>query len=159
MELENKIVRAWNSFFERNGIDAVAYRVKQHKYTSQIVDILVDSRLRKYYLAIEAKSISVARGQKSIYFTQHFSVDRDGRHQIERISEFLSRSGRRGFLAVELRMGRGKHNELFIIKWRDIQKRYEEGKGFRVDEIMRYPKFGKVSGEYEISDDVIRALR
>jgi len=62
---------------------------------------------------IECKSISMDKGAGALYFSQHFTTDKQGIHQIERISEFLLKSGRRGYLAVKLRMGVGKSRQAF----------------------------------------------
>ena len=100
-DFEWALAAALNSFFEREGVQAIAYRLKQSRFASQLVDILVDSRNPEYYLAIECKSLD-ARKTKSLYFKQHFS-SAAGNHQLERETEFIIRSGRKGILAVELR--------------------------------------------------------
>ena len=107
--------RALNSFFEREGIHAIAYRLKQSRFASQLVDILVDSRNPEYYLAIECKSID-ARKTKSLYFKQHFSLAA-GNHQLARETEFIIRSGRKGILAVELRHGVGTARTAHLVPW------------------------------------------
>jgi len=76
-------------------------------------------------LGIECKSISVEKGASALYFKQHFIVDKKGKHQVERISEFLRQTGRRGFLAVELRMGGGQSKQTYLIPWDIVKKRYQ----------------------------------
>lgn len=144
-KFENEIVRSFNNFFEQNKIDAIAYRIKQHRFSSQVLDVLVDSLHDGYYLGIECKSIATKTG--SLYFTQHFGLD-----QIERIDEFLRRSGRKGLLAVELRYGKGLPVRAHIIKWADLKKRYlaAGGVGFTVEEILRFPQIKRVSRSYVI---------
>jgi hypothetical protein len=117
--------------------------------------VLVDSRHWKYYLALEMKSISVAKGAKSLYFTQHFSKS-NGAHQIERISKFLRRSGRIGFLVVELRRGVGHPTVAHMIKWRDVEGRFHDGKpGFSIDDISRYPEITQNGGSYIFNSKVL----
>lgn len=41
----------------------------------------------------------------------HFTVDKKGVHQIDRISDFLKKTGIKGFLVVELRMSIGKERQ------------------------------------------------
>ena len=105
-DFEWALVNSLNSFFEKDGIAAIAYRLKQSRFSAQFMDILVDSKIPEYYLAIECKSLD-ARKTKSLYFKQHFSLAA-GSHQMTRETEFITRSGRQGILAVELRYGAGK---------------------------------------------------
>ena len=105
-DFEWALVSALNSFFEKDGIAAIAYRLKQSRFSGQFMDILVDSKIPEYYLAIECKSLD-ARKTKSLYFKQHFSLAA-GAHQMKRETDFITRSGRQGILAVELRYGAGK---------------------------------------------------
>jgi len=63
---------------------------------------------------------------QALYFKQHFTIDKKGVHQIERISEFLRQTGRRGFLAVELRMGGGHSKQAYLIHWAVVEKQYRE---------------------------------
>ena len=86
--------------------------------------MLVDSLDPDLYLGIECKSISVEKGASALYFTQHFTVDKKGIHQIDRISDYLNRSGRRGFLAVELRLGTGHDREAYMVPWEELEKSY-----------------------------------
>ena len=143
-KFESEIVRSFNNFFEQNQIDAIAYRIKQHRFSSQVLDVLVDSLHNDYYLGIECKSISTKTG--SLYFTQHFGLD-----QIGRIDDFLRRSGRKGILAVELRYGKGMPIRAHIIKWTDLKKRYfADGVGFTVEEILRFPQIKRIGKSYVI---------
>lgn len=98
-EFEWELVRAFNTFFEEERIEAIAYRLRQARFSAQHMDVLVDSRYPEYYLAIECKSLAT---EGPIYFKQHFSPD-----QIERESRFIELSGRTGVLAVEFRGRRG----------------------------------------------------
>ena len=102
-DFEYALTHALNEFFEKDGIAAIAYRLKQSRFSTQFMDILVDSKIPEYYLAIECKSLD-ARKTRSLYFKQHFSLAAGG-HQMARETEFITRSGRQGILAVELRHG------------------------------------------------------
>jgi hypothetical protein len=146
---ESTLVKSFNAFFEKNNIKGFAHRLKQSRFTGQLVDVLVDSLNPDYYLAVECKSIDASRFN-AIYFTQHFSVDRKGVHQILRITDFLQRSGRKGFLAVELRYGSGRAKKAYMIPWEHVVTRFNEGVGFTVDEIRGFPWIARRAGLYEI---------
>lgn len=150
-EFERELVRSFNTSFERSRIDGIAYRIKQHRFSSQALDILVDSLNPDYYLGIECKSVSTKKGASALYFTQHFSTDKNGTHQIERIDEFLKKSGRTGFLAVELRRGAGKSRKAYIIKWSELKRRYDDDSvGFTVDELIEFPQISREGTNYVI---------
>lgn len=147
-EFERDLVKSFNAFFESNGVKAIAYRRKQHRFSSQVVDVLVDSLNPGYYLAIENKSISTAKGARSLYFSQHFGSD-----QVPRLNDFLERSGRRGYLAVELRRGTGKKRQAFVLPWSDVAERWRsEDPGFPVDEIREYSELKRSEGLYRVKD-------
>jgi hypothetical protein len=149
-DFEWALTSALNSFFEKEGIAAIAYRQKQSRFVSQVMDILVDSRMPEYYLAIECKSLD-ARKAKSLYFKQHFS-SAAGAHQMARETEFITRSGRQGILAVELRHGAGIAKTAHFIPWGQVFQSYEAGKpGLTLEEIEINPALERKSGAYEIS--------
>ncbi len=129
-DFEREIVHCLNRFFAKNHIQGFAYRLKQHKFTSQYVDVLVDSLNPTYYLSIECKSII----DKKLYFSQHFHADRNNVHQVDAISDFLAHTGRVGYLAVEFRQGPGKPNEAFLIPWPVIVGHYRENRGISIDD-------------------------
>lgn len=120
-DFERDIVHCFNQFFAVQNIKGFAYRLKQSKFSSQYVDVLVDSLDPRYYLAIECKSI---KGKK-LYFTQHFHKDKEDVHQVDAISKFLYNTGRRGYLAVEFRGGPGRPKEAFLLKWDEVRRLYE----------------------------------
>jgi Holliday junction resolvase len=129
-DFEREIVHCLNRFFKTRHIQGFAYRLKQHKFTSQYVDVLVDSLNPSYYLAIECKSII----DKKLYFSQHFHSDKKNVHQVDAISDFLAKTGRIGFLAVEFRQGPGKASEAFLIPWATVVGHFKENKGITVDD-------------------------
>ncbi len=150
-DFERSLVNSFNRFFEENKIRGIAYRRKQHRFSSQFVDVLVDSFNPDYYLAIENKSLKTASSNK-LYFTQHFSETDEG-HQVERISKFLHRSGRRGFLAVELRRGMGKARKAYLVPWREVWEKFDSGgKGFSVSEIKEFPEIKRSSTYYKVRE-------
>jgi len=150
-EFERHLVKSFNIFFQENGIKGIAFRLKQHRFTHQFLDVIVDSLHPDYYLGIECKSISTDKGAKVLYFTQHFTTDKQGAHQVDRMSDYLRLSGRKGFLAVELRQGVGKGRVAFAIPWNVVSERFEDGgKGFKVDEIREFPEIERVGGLYMI---------
>jgi hypothetical protein len=148
-DFEWELVAALNQFFETSEIRGVAYRLKQSRYTPQVVDLLVDSPFSRYYLAIECKSLD-ARKAKTLYFTQHFSIA-GGVHQIERADQFIESSGRRGVLAVELRRGPGKAKTAHLVPWGTVIEGFRsERPGILVEEIEALPALGRKNGSYRI---------
>jgi Holliday junction resolvase len=129
-DFEREIVHCLNRFFKTHHFQGFAYRLKQHKFTSQYVDVLIDSLNPTYYLAIECKSII----DKKLYFSQHFHSDKKNVHQVDAISDFLTKTGRIGYLAVEFRQGPGKSSEAFLIPWARIVEHYAENKGITIDD-------------------------
>jgi len=148
-DFEWELVAAINRFFETEGMRGIAYRLKQSRYTPQVVDLLVDSPHPRYYMAIECKSID-ARKAKTLYFTQHFSAA-GGVHQIERIDQFINSSGRRGVLAVELRRGPGKAKTAHLVPWGAVIEGFRsERPGLPVEEIEALPALERKNGSYRI---------
>ena len=155
-DFEWALVRALNSFFEKDGIAAIAYRLKQSRFSGQFTDILVDSRIPEYYLAIECKSLD-ARKTGSLYFKQHFSFAAGG-HQMSRETDFCARSGRQGILAVELRRGAGKARTAHLVPWGQIFQSYQAGAaGLSLRDIEINPPLERKGGSYQISRlDIVR---
>jgi Holliday junction resolvase len=129
-DFEREIVHCLNRFFKTHHIQGFAYRLKQHKFTSQYVDVLVDSLNPSYYLSIECKSII----DRKLYFSQHFHSDKNNVHQVDAISDFLLKTGRIGFLAVEFRQGPGKASEAFLIPWQVVVGHFRDNKGITIDD-------------------------
>jgi Holliday junction resolvase len=129
-DFEREIVHCLNCFFKTHHIQGFAYRLKQHKFTSQYVDVLVDSLNPSYSLSIECKSII----DKKLYFSQHFHADKNKVHQVDAITDFLAKTGRIGFLAVEFRQGPGKASEAFLIPWPVVVDHFRANKGITVKE-------------------------
>ena len=155
-DFEYALTHALNTFFEKDGIAAIAYRLKQSRFSTQFMDILVDSKIPEYYLAIECKSLD-ARKTRSLYFKQHFSLAAGG-HQMARETEFITRSGRQGILAVELRHGAGKARTAHLVSWGQVYRCFADGKpGLSLQDIEINPPLEREGGSYQISRlDIVR---
>lgn len=150
-DFERALVNAFNRFFEEEQIDGIAHRKKQHRFSSQLCDVLVDSEHDMFYLAVENKSVKTSSTNK-LYFSQHFS-ESDGGHQVDRITDFLERSGRTGFLAVELKRGVGRPRKAFMVPWSDLLELYRsEEAGMSIDTIKQYPEILRDSQEYSVAE-------
>jgi hypothetical protein len=78
-------------------------------------------------------------------------VDKKGEHQVAKMQEFIRRSGRIGYLAVELRMGSGKPKTAYFISWPDVWRRYSSGQpGFSTEEIRRINPIAHNDGKYAV---------
>ena len=133
-DFEREMVTCLNRFFEAGKRLGFAYRLKQSKWSTQHVDVLVDSLDPRYYCAIECKSIH----GKKLYFSQHFHTDRNHVHQVDAISAFLSRTGRRGYLAIEFRFGSGRTREAYLIPWDALVRSYLTAPGIAIDEFRGF---------------------
>ena len=155
-DFEWALTNALNAFFEKDGVAAIAYRLKQSPFAAQFMDILVDSKTPEYYLAIECKSLD-ARKTKSLYFGRYFSRAA-GAHQLSRETEFITRSGRQGILAVELRRGAGKARTAHLVPWGQIIQCFSAGRaGLTLAEIVDNPPLERKGGNYSISRlDILR---
>ena len=137
---ERKTVNMLNEFMEKDGF---AYRLKQSRFASQIIDVLLDSRIYGYY-AIECKSIKFTTNKKDvgrpIYFNQYFTTSKkDNSHQINNISEFIHKSGRVGIFLIELRRGPGHKNEMYAMSWKRLEKKFNAGENnISWDYIFKY---------------------
>jgi hypothetical protein len=125
---ESDLVQAFNDYFERNGLKGLAYRRKQHRFSSQFLDIIVNSA-DCGHLAVEHKSFKTESSNK-LYFSQHFSEDtsegtlQQG-HQIDRVEEFRRRSGLDTYLIVEIRKGAGIPKQCFALGWERVHGLFE----------------------------------
>ncbi len=147
-EFERALVDAFNRFFDATDVSGIAYRRKQHRFSSQFVDVLVDSLHPEFYLAIENKSVKTDATNK-LYFSQHFSDN--GTHQVDRITNFLDRSGRTGYLAVEIKRGRGKPRRAFLVPWDSLHDRYTgDEPGIHLDALEEFPEIEREGGDYRI---------
>lgn len=147
-DFERDIVLCFNRFFEERHIRGYAYRLKQHKFSTQYIDVLVDCLDPRYYLAIECKSI---KGKK-LYFTQHFHNTKDGMHQLDSITGFLQRTGRRGYLAIEFRFGSGRSREAYLIPWERVLELQAGTQGIGLDEARASIMLGRKGESYVLPE-------
>ena len=75
-----------------------------------------------------------------------------------RETDFITRSGRQGILAVELRRGAGKPRTAHLVPWGQIYQSFAAGKaGLSLQEIEINPPLERVGGVYRISRlDIVR---
>jgi hypothetical protein len=150
---EPKLVKQLNEFFDVTKTKAIAYRLRpqQGSYGYQNIDILVDGE--EYYLGIECKSVLVP-SQNKIYFRSHFTTDSKGIHQVTRINDFLSKSGRKGICAIELRDDTNRKiakTDVRFMPWREVAKIYESGaKAIEYEEVRAWPQYMKVKGVFNL---------
>jgi hypothetical protein len=150
-DFERALVNSFNKFFAEEDIDGIAHRKKQHRFSSQLCDVLVDSPHEMFYLAIENKSVKTSSTNK-LYFSQHFSESDKG-HQVKRISDFVDRSGRTGFLAVELKRGRGRSRKAYMVPWSAVRDAYgADETGLHIDEIQEFPEILRDSEDYSVAE-------
>jgi Holliday junction resolvase len=153
-DFERALVNSFNQFFKEEGIEGIAHRKKQHRFSSQLCDVLVDSPHETFYLAIENKSVKTTSTNK-LYFSQHFSTSNGG-HQVERISDFIDRSGRTGFLAVEFKRGRGRPRKAYMVPWRSLRRCYENGEtGMHLKDIQEFPEIFRNSEDYDLRENMV----
>lgn len=149
---ERQVVVAYNDFFEENGIAGLAYRLKQSRFSVQVVDVLVDSPDREYYLAIECKSINSRRYNK-LYFSANFS---GGIEQLHGHDIFCAQTGRTGLVAIELRKSRG--NEAYLVPlWYVLDVANSGRAGLDVEDIIRFPALTRNSGKYMMEVEGLRS--
>lgn len=153
-DFERALVNSFNQFFEEEGIEGIAHRKKQHRFSSQLCDVLVDSPHESFYLAIENKSVKTTSTNK-LYFSQHFSSSEKG-HQVERISDFVDRSGRKGFLAVEFKRGRGRARKAYMVPWSTLRRSYDKGEsGMHLEDIQEFPEIFRNSEDYDLRENMV----
>jgi hypothetical protein len=149
---EWKVVQALNKYYEANDIDAYAHRLKMGGYTPQHIDILSLSGNPRYYLGIECKS-AVQKNFEGVpftvlYFSRYFHTTADGNNQVTNTAEYLKKSGLTGYMAFELRIGRGRKNHLWFVPFEVVEVAYNEGlKGLTIEEIEKYPDILEVGIE------------
>ncbi|HQD25983.1 MULTISPECIES: Holliday junction resolvase [Methanoculleus] len=146
---ELEVASCINRFFAQRKMQGFAYRLKQSKFNTQYVDVLVDSLDPRYYLAIECKSIS----GKKLYFSKHFHLDKNNVHQVDSITDFIRKTGRRGFLAVEFRFGAGIPKEAYLMPWEQVLERYRTAPGISIEDFRLCCALTRSNGEYELGAD------
>ncbi len=133
-DFDREIVRCLNRFFAQNRIPGFACRPRQFTSAGRTMDVLSDSPDPVYNLAIDCRSII---GRK-LYFSQHFHPDRNGIHPVDAITDFLARTGRTGFLAIEFRQGSEKAGKAFLIPWAVVAGQFRQNPGISIDDAGAY---------------------
>ena len=144
-DFERSIVVCINRYFTEHRIKGYAYRLKQSRFSTQYVDIIVDSPDQSYYLAIECKSLLGTR----LSFSSNFHKDKYNVHQIDNISGFLKYTGRKGYLAVEFRSPNVK-NEAYLIPWETLIKYYDTQLSIQKSEIENCIQLKRIPDGYYI---------
>jgi len=152
---ERSLVKAFNRRVEG---EALAYRQKQHRYSCQLADIMIDSGNDYLYLSIEAKSMKTQK-QSKLYYKSNFSVSKNG-HQLKRMKEFLEKSSRSGYIAVELKNGPGHSREAYLVPFTLMYTQWNQDEvGMHVEEIRSHCEIPRNGTDYRISDSVLSFLR
>ena len=147
---EGKLVDTLNAHFHTNGIEAIAYRQKQSRFSEQWVDITVDSLDSEWYLAVEVKS---KRGRRALNFNSDFTTNKDGEHQLARMMSFCKLSGRTPYIVYYCRMGRGRPNEVYVLDGYELFLSYLNGNtSIKAKELSKYNKIR--SNIYELIGDI-----
>lgn len=156
-DFERLIVHAFNDYADLYNKKLVAYRHIQMRFQPQLWDVLVDSRANEFYLAIECKSINPETVDK-LYFKKAFNWQK-GECQIVRETDWLTKSGRNGFLVVELRRAKTYGTSAFFVPWHVVTHAFKSGRPALEQEQITYcPSVRKRVGKYAFDDDFIGEL-
>lgn len=160
--MENEITKALNLFYYSNHIKAYAYRFpqserKMQKGTpNQPCDILSDSLDRRFYLAIEAKSMDISDRNQNLNFKSRFTCT-NNIHQLEHESFFCELTGRTGWLVIELRRGAGKPRKCHVIDLNSACYKHKAGeKSLKLAEILDSPEINRVGGKYVVEEELFK---
>ena len=135
MHFETKIRKIVENYVDANNILALAKRNVMTRWSKQTIDLEVDSPDRDWYWGVECKSTTVKKTPVILYFSNTFHPG-----QYENLCTFFEKSGRRGYLAVEVGFNKNNRGEMshpkkrktFIIDWNEVVKVYDAGeKSFR----------------------------
>ena len=143
---EREMVQCFNRYFTEHRLIGFAYRLKQGRFNTQYVDIVVDSCVPGFYLSVECKSLKGTR----LSFTSNFHKDKDDVHQIDNISGFIKYTGRTGYLAVEFR--NGKKNEAFLMPWKLVEEYYVSAKSIPIESFKNCICLERITGGYRLPD-------
>ncbi len=143
-DFEREIVQCLNRFFRTKQIQGFAYRPKPQKFPNRYGDVLTDSPDSRYNLLIECTSII----DKKLYFSQHFHADKQNVHPVDTISDYLAKTGRTGFLAIEFRQEAGNPGEAFLIPWETIVEHFRNNRGIAIEDARNCIEFGRSKEGY-----------
>jgi Holliday junction resolvase len=147
-DFEREIVNCLNRYFKKNNLQGFAFRLKPQKTGMSCADVLADSPDPAYNLSIECKSIIDTK----LYFSQHFHSDKQGLHPVDAIADFLAKSGRTGYLAIEFRQPPGKENRAFLIPWGTVVEHFRKNQGISISDPGKYREFGRSREGYILED-------
>lgn len=124
-DFERAIVRSFNRYFDSEDhemLSGFAMRDQQSEYQKQVTDVIVF----KPDVFIECKALKTASAG-GVGFRSHFNTeDEDSKHQIERETEILNKTGFKGALGLELKRGRGKSRKAYLIDWSFLFQRWDD---------------------------------
>ena len=154
---ERDIVHAFNDYADATNTRLIAYRHYQMRFQPQFFDVLVDSRSNELYLALECKSVDTS-SVPGLYFKQHFTWQK-GVCQVKRENDWLTKSGRNGFLVVEARRPKPNRTGAFFVPWRSVWHCFNVSDPIiHQDLITGCPYVEKRAGKYTLDDDFINEM-
>lgn len=147
ISFERALVSALNRSFIELDLPALAYRRLAPPGMIQECDVVVDSYIGELFMGIECKSVRSERSPV-LYWSSAFSTV-DGVHQIDRESEWLRRTGRAGYLAVEIRGGKGVPREAHMVPWRIVAGlKRKVATGISLETVRKYPALDRDGTQY-----------
>lgn len=147
INFERALVSALNRSYIELNLDALAYRRLAPPGVLQEFDIVSDSYDSDLFLAIECKSIDERRAE-TLYWSGAFATV-DGVHQVDRETEWLRRTGRQGYLAVEIRGGKGTPKEAYMVPWRVVKRiKKSVAVGISLETVRQYPRLDRDGTQY-----------
>ncbi len=129
-DFEREMVNCLNRFFAAHHIQGYASRPPRRRMAGLSMDVLADSPDPSYSIGIKCRSIS----DRKLYFSQHFPVERDNVHQVDAISDYLHKTGRTGYLAVEFRQGLERPGQAFLVPWPVVVGHFRDSNGISLED-------------------------
>ena len=120
LKFESILVKSLQTATEESGVRALVYKYPMTKYQMQGFDVYVDSPVSSWYRAYECKSLDFTE-PAPLYFSSHFHVSK-GVHQLDYESSILAKSGRSGYLAVELRRKKSSDRSVSLIPFDEVMR-------------------------------------
>ena len=129
-DFEREIVHCLNRFFKTHHIQGFAYRLKQHSSRASTWTCSSTRSTRPITSRSSASPSSIRNSTSPSTSTS----DKNKVHQVDAISDFLAKTGRIGYLAVEFRQGPGKAGEAFLIPWPVVVDHFRANKGITIED-------------------------
>jgi Holliday junction resolvase len=146
-DFEREMVNCLNRFFAAHHIPGYASRPPHRRPANRSMDVLADSPDPSYSIGFKCKSIS----DRKLYFSQHFPVDRDNVHQVDTITDYLQKTGRTGYLAVEFRQGPERPGQAFLIPWPVVIRLFRDSNGISLEDARSCIVLGRSKEGYRIA--------